>query len=161
MFRTGAIILIAAMVIASAVFQLRGDDEGPSAAEAKTAALTWVRVGEAQTPRRDGDAWEVDVVRPDGSMVQVTMGDELQLRDFDEEFGPAHTPAPDELRGTSRARAIEATFRHIGPGRVVGVERDSSREIEVGIRMGRDQIEVKLDQQFRVVAVNPEDRRDE
>jgi hypothetical protein len=160
---TGVIILIVAMVIASAVFQLRGDDddEGSSAAEAKAAALSWVGAGEAQAPRRDGDAWEVDVVRPDGSLVQVTLGDGLELRGFDEEFGPHHAPAPDELRGAARARAIEAAFGHVGPARVVGVERESSREVDVDMRMGEDRIEVRLNPRFRVIEVKPEDPRDE
>jgi hypothetical protein len=159
---TGVIILIVAMVIASAVFQLRDDDdEGFSAAEAKAAALSWVGAGKAQAPRRDGDAWEVDVVRPDGSLVQVTLGDRLELRGFDEEFGPGHTPGPDELRGAARARAIEAAFGHVGPGRVVGVERESSREVDVDMRMGKDRIEVRLNPRFRVIEVKPEDPGDE
>jgi hypothetical protein len=161
LFQKSMILLIVALVIASALIQLRGDDEGFSAADAETAALTWVGTGEAQPARRDGDNWEVDVRRPDGSMVQVTFGDQLQLRAFDEELGPAGTLASDELRGAARAQAIEAAFWHIGPGRVVGVERDPSREIEVGVRMGKDQIEVRLDQRFRVVEVMPEDPRDE
>ncbi len=156
------IALIVALLVASAVIQLvRDDDDGYTAADARTAALSWVGVGEAQAPRREGDNWEVDVRRPDGSLVQVTIDDELHLRDFDEEFGPAGTPAPDELRGRDRARAIEAAYRHIGPARVVGVERDPSREIEVGVRMGRDQVEVRLDPRFRVVEVIPEDPGDE
>jgi hypothetical protein len=160
---TGVIILIVAMVIASAVFQLRGDDDDEdfSAAEAKAAALTWVGTGKAQAPRRDGDAWEVDVVRPDGSLVQVTLGDRLELRGFDEEFGPGHTPGPDELEGAARARAIEAALGHVGPGRVVGVERESTREIDVDMRMAGDRIEVQLNPRFRVIEVKPEDPRDE
>jgi hypothetical protein len=162
LLRTSLIILIVAMVIASAILQLReGDDEGVSAGEAKTAALSWVGVGEAQTPRRDGDDWEVDVVRPDGSLVQVTLGESLELRGFDEEFGPAHTPARDELTGAPRARAIKTAFSHVGPGRVVGVERETSREIDVDLRMGKDRIEVQLDPRFRVIEVKPEDPRDE
>jgi hypothetical protein len=160
---TSAIILIVAMVIASAVFQLRGDDDDEriSAAQAKTAALSWVGAGEAEAPRRDGDAWEVDVVRPDGSLVQVTLGDRLELREFDEEFGPAHTLAPDELTGAARSRAIKATLWHIGSGRVVGVERESNREIDVDVRLGDDRIEVQLNPRFRVIEVKSEDPRDE
>jgi hypothetical protein len=155
------IVLIVALVLASAVFQLRDEDDGFSAKDAEIAARNWVRAGDVQPARREGDNWEVDVRRPDGSLVQVTMGDELQLRDFDEEFGPAGTPASDELRGADRARAIEAAFFHVGPGRVVGVEREPSGETEVGIRMGGDQIEVRLDERYRVIEVHPEDRSDE
>jgi hypothetical protein len=160
--RTSVIILSVALVIAAAELKLReDDDEGVSAREAKAAALSWVGVGEAQAPRRDGDAWEVDVVRPDGSLVQVTLGESLELRGFDEEFGPGHTPGPDELRGAARARAIKATLWHIGPGRVLGVEQESSREIDVDLRMGGDRIEVQLNRRFRVVGVKPEDPGDE
>jgi hypothetical protein len=160
--RTSVIILSVALVIAAAELQLRqDDDEGFSAAEAKTAALSWVGAGEAQAPRRDGDAWEVDVVRLDGSLVQVTLGDRLELRGFDEEFGPGHTPGPDELRGAARARAIEAALGHVGPGQVIGVERESSREIDVDMRLGKDRIEVQLNPRFRVIEVKPEDPRDE
>jgi hypothetical protein len=163
LLRTSPIILVVALVIASVVILLLrdDDDEGFSAAEAKTAALSWVGGGRAQAPRRDGEAWEVDVVRPDGSLVQVTLGEGLELRDFDEEFGPAHTPGPDELRGAARARAIEAAFAHVGPARVVGVERESSREINVDVRMGNDRIEVQLGPRFRVIDVKPEDPGDE
>jgi hypothetical protein len=162
LLQTSLIVLIVAMVIASAVFQLRGDDEERvSAAEAKAAALSWVGAGEAQAPRRDGDVWEVDVVRPNGSLVQVTLGDRLELRGFDEEFGPGHSPAPDELRGAARARAIEAAFRHVGPGRVIGVERESSREVDVDMRIGGDRIEVRLNPRLRVIEVKPEDPGDD
>jgi hypothetical protein len=159
--RTSVIILSVALVIAAAELKLRDDDEGFSAGEAKTAALSWVGTGEAQAPRRDGDTWEVDVVRPDGSLVQVTLGDRLELRGFDEEFGPGQTPGPDELRGAARARAIEAAFGHVGPGRVIGVERESDREIDVDMRLGTDRIEVQLNPRFRAIGVKPEDPGDE
>ena len=155
------IVLIVALLLASAAFQLRDEDDGFSAKDAEIAARSWVRVGDVQPARREGDNWEVDVRRPDGSLVEVVMGDELQLRDFDEESGPAGAPARDELTGTARARAIEAAFFHVGPGRVVGVEREPSGETEVGIRMGGDQIEVRLDKRYRVIEVHPEDRSDE
>jgi hypothetical protein len=157
------IALIAALLLASAAFQLRDDDddEGVSATDARVAALSWVGAGEAETPRRDGENWEVDVRRPDGSLVQVIFNEDLRLRGFDEEFGPAGTPADDELTGAARARAIAATYRHVGPARVIGVERDPTGEIEVGIRLGGDQIEVRLDERFRVIEVQPEDRSDE
>jgi hypothetical protein len=155
------IALIVALLLASAAFQLRDEDNGLSAADARVAALSWVPAGKAETPRREGENWEVDIRRPDGSLVEVVMGDELQLRDFDEESGPAGAPARDELQGTARARAIETAFFHVGPGRVVGVERDPTGEIEVGIRMGGDQIEVRLDGRYRVIEVVPEDRGDE
>ena len=163
LFRKSMIALIVALVLASAAFQLRDDDddEGFGTRDAEIAALSWVGVGEAETPRREGGNWEVDVRRPDGSLVQVTLSEDLQLRGFDEESGPAGTPAPDELTGAARERAIEATFRHVGAGRVVGVERDPDGVIEVGLRLGTDQVEVRLDRRYRVIEVHPEDPGDE
>jgi hypothetical protein len=163
LFQKSMIVLIVVLVLASAALQLRDDDDGGgvTSTDAEIAALTWVGVGEAETPRREGDNWEVDVRRPNGSLVQVIMGEELQLRGFDEESGPGGTPAADEQTGDARARAIEAAFWHVGSGRVVGVERDPNGEIEVGIRLGGDQIEVRLDERYRVIEVHPEDRSDE
>jgi hypothetical protein len=161
LFQKSLIILIVAMVIASAALQLRGDDDGFSAEQAKTAALSWVHAGKAQAPRRDGDTWEVDVVRPDGSLVQVTLGERLELRQFDEEFGPAGALAPDELRGAARDRAIKAALWHVGRGRVVGVERDSRRKVDVDVLLGKDRVEVQLNPRFRLIQVKPEDPRDE
>jgi hypothetical protein len=161
LFRKSMIVLIVALVLASAAFQLRDEDDGVSAKDAEIAAESWVGVGDAEAPRREGDNWEVDVRRPDGSLVQVTLDEQLQLSSFDEESGPAGTPAPDELRGAARARAIEAAIWHVGPAPVVGVERDPDGVVEVGLRLGQDQVEVRLDRRYKVIEVHPEDRSDE
>jgi hypothetical protein len=161
LFRKSMIVLILGLVVASVVIQLLREGEEFDAPEAKTAALSWVGSGKAEAPRREGDNWEVDVRRPDGSLVQVTISDDLELRDFDEESGPAGRLASDELVGRPRERAIEAAYFHVGPGRVVGVERDPNGEIEVGMRLGQDQIEVRLDERYRVLDVIPEDPGDE
>jgi hypothetical protein len=153
-------VVFAALTIALVALIRIEEEAAPSDAEA--AALRWVSVGVAEKPRRDGDNWEVDIVRPDGSMVQVTLGPRLELLDLDEEFGPAGTPASDEVRGADRARAVGAAFAEIGHGRVVSVERDSGREIDVGIRLSEGhQVEVQLDHTFRVTAVKQEHPSDE
>ena len=150
---------LAALWIAAAL----DGPEIPSDAEgAEAAALNWVRSGVAQEPRRDGNDWEVDVVRPDGSMVQVRLGSSLELRGFDEEFGPAGSPAKDELRGAARVRAVRAAFAETGPAQVISVERESSREIEVSLRLSDDdQVEVELDQTLHVLGVKRESPSDE
>jgi hypothetical protein len=161
--RPSLVLLFAAMAVALlALVLLRiGEEHGPL--DAEEVALQWVgNRGVAQEPRRDGDAWEVDVVRPDGSMVQVRLGDELELRGIDEELGPAGTLAADELRGAERVRAVRAAFDEIGPGQVVSAERDSPDEVEVRVRTATGhQIEVELDGKFRVTGVDEEDPRDE
>jgi 3',5'-cyclic AMP phosphodiesterase CpdA len=135
---------------------------GPSDSDVASAAANWVGAGMPQAPRRDGDEWEVDVTRPDGSLVEVTVGDSLQLLGLDEERARGGGPGPDELRGPTRTRAVRAALASSGPGRVLGAERERGGGIEVGVRR-RDgtQVEVGLDHRLRVLEVEPEDRRDE
>lgn len=160
-FRTLFLVVFGAMAIGVVVAVIRLNEEA-TPLEAELAALRWVGQGVAQEPRTDGDEWEVDVVRSDGSLIEVTIGDELELRGFDEERTGDGGPPPDELRGRVRARAIRAALAKTGPGRVLSVERESPREIEVGVRVeeGR-QIEVELDRSLGVVEVEAEDPRDE
>jgi hypothetical protein len=157
LFRTGLFLLCAVMTVALVVMALHlRQEEGPW--DAEDVALEWVGDGVAQKPRREGGRWEVDVVRPDGSMVQVSVGDGLKLRGVDEELGPGGTLAPDELRGTARRRAVQAAFAETRPGQVVSVERGSRGQIEVCIRLRKGrQVEVELDRMLRVVEVDSDD----
>jgi hypothetical protein len=160
--RTTLFVIFGAMTIAIVlVVALRvGNERSPF--DAETAALELVRNGVAQESRRDGDRWEVDVVRADGSMVQVNLGDDLELLDLDEELGPGGTLADDELRGALRLRAVEAAFAEAGPGQVVSVERDSRRRIKVRVLKGDGtHVGVVLDGSLRALAVDDEDPRDE
>lgn len=161
MGRPSLSLVFTAMMIAIVVLALRlRDDQGPLDAEA--VAVEHVADGIAQDTRREGERWEVDVVRPDGSMVQVSLGDDLKLRGLDEELGPAGTLADDELRGAARARAVRAAFKETGPGEVVSVERDPNKGIEVRIQNGGEsQLEVELDRNFRLVEVDDEALGDE
>jgi hypothetical protein len=158
--RAGLFIVFTLMTVAIVVLALRlRDESGPLDAEAT--ALELVEGGIAQEPRREDNRWEVDVVRPDGSMVEVSLGDDLTVHELDEEIGPAGTLASDELRGDARVRAVRAAFAETGPGAVVSVERDT-HGIEVRIRTGgRRQQEVELDRKFRVVEVDDESLGDE
>ena len=161
MGRASLFIVFTAMMVAIVVLALRlRDEQGPVDAEA--VAVELVGDGVAQDSRREDDRWEVDVVRPDGSMVQVSLGDDLKLRGLDEELGPAGTLAEDELRGPARARAVRAAFTETGIGKVVSVERDKGGEIEVRVRPGgRRQIEVELDRNYRVLELDDESLGDE
>jgi hypothetical protein len=158
---TTIFIVFGAMTIALVLmgFEL-GEDANP--ADAEVAALEAVPHGVSQVPRRDGDNWEVDVVRPDGSMVQVSLSKSLDLLGLDEEYGPAGTLAPDEARGAARVQAVQAAFAEVGTGEVTGVERESDGRFEVGVLLrGGEQVEVELDRSFRVTEVEGEDPRDE
>jgi hypothetical protein len=156
LIRAAVVSLFAAMIIALILIALaKSDQEVP---DAEAAALEWVGGGVAQQARRESGRWEVDVVRPDGSVVQVSLGDDLELLGLDEEAGPAGTLAPDELRGMGRMRAVQAAFAKTRPGQVTSVERDSSGEIEVCIRMSTGhQVEVELGHMLRVVKVDSDD----
>jgi hypothetical protein len=159
--RKALFLIIAAMTTAIVIVAFRMSDE-QSPIDAQTAALELVKNGVAQESRRDGDRWEVDVIRDDGSMVQVNLGDDLELDSLDEELGPGGTLADDELRGTKRVRAVEAAFEETGPGRVISVERDSRSRIKVRVLKGDDDnMGVVLDASLRLIAVDDEDPRDE
>ena len=161
-YRVLAAVFVGLGIALAALWIGAGLDRPRKSEDAEATALGWVGSGVTQEPRRDGDNWEVDVVRRNGSMVQVRLGPRLELRDFDEEFGPAGTPAADELQGAARARAVGAAFAETGPAQVVSVERDSRDKIEVSVRESDgDQVEVELDHMFRIVTVQEEDPSDE
>jgi hypothetical protein len=159
--RPSLFLLFTAMMAAIVVLALRlRDEQGPLNAE--QVAVQHVRDGVAHDARREGENWEVDVVRPDGSMVQVNLGPDLSLQGLDEELGPAGTLADDELRGEARARAVRAAFEETGTGEVVSVERDPNGGIEVRIQNGgRRQLEVELDRNFKLVEIDDEALGDE
>ena len=152
-----------AVLLVVGVYLAFPGEPSPSADQAQAAARQWVGVGTAQTPRRDGDEWEVDIVRPNGSLVEVTIGDRLELRGTDEERGPGGSTAPDQLTGRDRERAVAAALAAVGTGRVIGVERDvSDAEIEVNVlRADRSVLEIGLRSAFRVAEVEPKAAGDE
>ncbi|HEV3377586.1 MAG TPA: hypothetical protein VG126_09945 [Thermoleophilaceae bacterium] len=157
-----ALLVVTAAVVILVALDGRGDID---AADAEAVALDWVGTGFAQAPRRDGDEWEVDVIRPNGSMVEVTIGDGLEARGFDEELGPGGTLAPDELTGERRIAAIDAALAEAGPGEAFSVEqevREGGDQIEVSITKpdGRH-MEVELNDSLEVLEVEDEDPRDE
>jgi hypothetical protein len=144
--RVAAVLGIAAVVGLVFVLTLgsSGDDDvGP--AEVEAAAFRWVGVGIPEDPRRDGDEWEVDVERPNGSLVEVTMDDQLEMIGIDEELGPRGTPAWDELAGERRRRAEDTALEAVGPGRVSSVERESQGSIEVKVRRAGELVEVQIE----------------
>jgi hypothetical protein len=162
MFVKAFLAVFVAVVVIATVAAVPDDDGRATAADAEAAALKRVGGGTVQPARVEDDEWEVDVERPDGSLVEVTFDHELTFRDVDEELGPRGTPADDEVRGAFRRKAIEAAFAVTGRGAVRSVERDSWNEIEVNVRRRNGtQIEVELDSALRVGEVEDENPNDE
>jgi hypothetical protein len=95
----------------------------------------------------------------------VTIGDHLELQGLDEELAPGRRPAHDELTGPIRERAIRSALAVTGPGQVLSVEREPSREvevIEVDIRRTDGAgVEVGLDSMLRIVEVESQHPGDE
>jgi hypothetical protein len=157
-------LAVVAISVAVLVFLTSGttkEDEADAAA-ARQVALNWTGAELADAPRRDGDGWEVDVRRADGSLVEVTLGPALELRELDEELGRGETRAHDEVTGALRERAIAAARPEAGPGQVrtVELERDGTIEVDV-VRSNRTVVEVELNEQLRVKDIDEEDIGDE
>ncbi len=152
--------LMAVIVLAFLAFGTRAQE--PDAAAARQAALRWTEAEFADAPRRDGDEWEVDVRRANGSLVEVTLGRSLELRRLDEEIGPAGALPHDEVTGALRERAIAAARDTGRRGAVRSVEHEPDGAVEVDFEgPGRTVIEVELDQDLRVMDVDREDFGDE
>jgi hypothetical protein len=157
-----ALILLAVAAATIAVLALWPREPELEAADAVAAAARWVGTGTPQAPRRDGGEWEVDVARPNGSLVEVTVGERGELLGFDEERGAGGGPAPDELTDPARARAVRAALAATGPGRVRSAEWEQGGGIEVAVRRANGtQLEVGLDHRFRIREIEPEDPADE
>jgi hypothetical protein len=160
-FKASFAIFVAVIVVMT--FLALPRDEGQARPDdAEAAARHWVGVGTVQAARIEDDEWEVDVLRPNGSLVEVTFDHDLNLRNLDEELGRSGGPAHDEIRGPLREPAIRAAFRVTGPGRVTSVERDGPDEIEVNVSLpGGEQVEVELDSALHVGEVEDEEVADE
>lgn len=155
-----AVVLAIGVAAAPVLFPDR--TEAPDAAAAERVALRWTSAELDGAPRRAGDSWEVDVRRADGSLVEVTLGPELELRELDEELGPDGRAPHDEVTGRLRVRAV-ATARPYGRGGAVqGVERELDGTFEVGFRQPDESIlEVELDKRLDVRDVDREVAGDE
>jgi hypothetical protein len=158
---TVAVVAISVTVVVLMAFGTPKEYEA-NAEEARQVALNWTGAELTDGPRRDGDGWEVDVRRADGSLVEVNLGPALELREFDEELGRGGTLAHDEVTGALRERAIAAARSEAGPGQVrsVELERDGTIEVNV-VQSNRRIVEVELDKQLRVKDIDEEDIGDE
>ena len=153
---TAAVVTLLLLAVAP-----RGLDQ-PDPASAQRAALHWTGGGQSEAPRRNDEAWEVDVRRADGSLVEIQLGPELELWEVDEELSTGGAPAHDEATGAVRARAITAArtvFSH-GSVRSVERERDGSFEVDI-VDRGQTIVEIELDRQLRVTDTDNEAIGDE
>jgi hypothetical protein len=154
-------VAAAALVVLALMAFGPGGDEIDAAA-AQEAARNWTGFETTDPARREGEGWEVDVRREDGSVVEVNLGPELELIELDEELGPGGTPAYDELRGARRARAIAVVHAHGVRGHVRSVEQERDGTIEVDVvQAGKKVLEVDLDPRLRVRRVDDEAFDDE
>jgi hypothetical protein len=143
-------------------FALAPDRRRSDGLDAAQVAAAWVGAAGTDPPRREGDEWEIDVARPDGSLVEVTIGERLELLGLDEEMGPGGGYAEDEVTGAQRVRAVRAALAVVPGGRAVGVEREDDGEVEVAIRRSSEaRVEVALDRRLRLIEVEPEHIQDE
>jgi hypothetical protein len=157
-----ALLWIATLVAFLLALRLGDSDDDAEAgpAQVQAAAFRWVGVGSAEAPRRDGEVWEVDVERPNGSLVEVEMDGGLQFWGFDEELGPNGTRARDELTGPARRRASGAALAVVGSGEVLSVERETRETVEVRVERPDEILEVQIES-GKVVGVEAEDPDDE
>jgi hypothetical protein len=155
-------IAIAALAVLALLAFTPGSGDDFDASAAQQAARNWTGFQRTDPPRREGDGWEVDVRREDGSIVEVNLGPKLELIELDEELGPGGTPAHDEVQGTRRARAVAVVHAHGHRGTVRSVEqeRDGSIEVDV-VRPDRTVLEIDLDADLRVLGVSDEQYGDE
>ena len=162
MFLKASLAALVVVIVVVAFLALQRDGGQARAGEAEAVARHWVGGGTVQPARLEDGEWAVDVLRRDGSLVELTFDQDLNLQHVDEELGRTGAPAYDEIRGKRRERAIRAAFEVTGPGRVTSVERDGPNEIEVNVSLpSGKRVEVELDSSLRVGEVEDEDPGDE
>lgn len=160
MLATAVIAIVVAFLASLALGT--GDREDMNAAAARGVALDWTEAELAEEARWDGERWEVDVRRENGSIIEVNLGPALELRELDEELGPDGTPASDEIIGPLRQRAIAVARSRSITGPVGSVERERDRTIEVNVvQADGTVIEVELDAGLRVRDIDREELGDE
>jgi hypothetical protein len=156
-----AVVAVVVAFLASLAFG-NGDGEIVDPAAARHVALAWTGAELAERPRWDGERWEVDVRRADGSIIEVNLDRYLELRELDQELGPHGSAAHDEITGTMRERAIGVARSRSITGPVGSVEREPDGTIEVNIvQPDGSVVEVELGPRLRVIDIDREELGDE
>ena len=134
-------------------------DRASQAALAKTGGG---KVTDSERDTENGATYEVEVTKPDGSQVDVRLNDQFKVvvaEPDPEDAGDEQGDDGAALTGATLDRASKAALTKTGGGTVTGAERDTENgatyEVEVTKADG-SQVDVRLDDQFKVVAVEPD-----
>jgi len=166
----GALAAVPLGVIAIA--SNRDSVTGPDADRAARVAVEAAGGGTVLDVDRDsenGATWEVEVVKPDGSRVDVLLDALFRAIDVSAERESNEMRAPDKepnaadseqpITGPEADQAAQAALKAAGGGSVLDVDRDSENgatwEVEL-VKPDGSHVDVLLDAQFRVIDVGGE-----
>ena len=135
-----------------------GDDlTGNTLDRASKAALAETGGGKVTDSERDGQTYEVEVTKDDGSEVDVHLDQNYKVvvAETDSEDGDDNDDDRDErVQGADADRASKAAVAEAGGGKATEVERDGSGyDVEVTKDDGT-QVDVNLDERFQPSAVD-------
>ena len=131
------------------------------ASKAAVAETGGGRVTGSERDSENGATYEVEVTKDGGGQVDVRLDDQFKVvaAEPDHEDAGDDDTADQQLTGATLDRASKAALAKTGGGKVTGSERDTEHgatyEIEVTKADG-SQVDVRLDDQFKVVAVEPD-----
>ena len=138
-----------------------GKLSGTTYDRAEKAALAETGGGKVTDTERDnenGATYEVEVTKDGGGQVDVRLDDQFKVVAAE----PDHEDAGGDdqpLTGATLDRASKAALAKTGGGKVTGAERDGENgatyEVEV-TKADHSQVDVRLDAQSKVVAVEPD-----
>ena len=133
---------------------------GSTYTRAEKAALAETGGGKVTDSERDnenGATYEVEVTKAGGDQVDVRLDDQFKVVAAEPDHEDADDAADEHLSGATLDSASKAALAKTGGGKVTGSERDTEHgatyEIEVTKADG-SQVDVRLDDQFKVVAVD-------
>lgn len=162
-----AVILGGATVAVAASTQTTDDQPlgGTELQQASDAALAKVGGGTVLKAETDdgATAFEVDVMRPDGSKVEVKLDRSFQVSAIESQ-GRDDDSELTALSAEDRDKAGNAALARVGQGTVSEVEREdeggSAFEVEVRLNDG-SQVEVQLGSDFQVLGQGAPERDDD
>jgi uncharacterized membrane protein YkoI len=148
-----AAVVLGGATVAVAAGTLANDDQqlsGTELQQASDAALAKAGGGTVLKAETDDGAYEVDVLRPDGTKVEVEVDRSFQAT-VDDRDDDSKLPA---LSAADRDRAANAALARVGQGTVSEVERENEggAAYEVEVRLGDgSQVEVQVGSDFQVI----------